>query len=628
MCGISGTLNARGIAVKPASIEAMNKSLAHRGPDGSGVWVEDFIGLGHTRLSILDLSINAKQPMQLLDTDRYVITYNGEVYNFKELRSDLEYRGVRFKSSSDTEVILASYKVFGEQCFLKFNGMFALAIWDREEKQLILARDRYGIKPLYYYSTPTKFIFASEQKAILKELKQLPKINDFALYQYFSFQNIFTNETFYEDINILEPGSITKVKYNVNSQFIYTTKKYWDYNFDIEQKMTKNEYQEELTYLLEQSVKRQLVSDVEVGSYLSGGMDSGAISTLASRQLPDLKTFTCGFDLTGISSYELSLDERQIAEAISAACGTEHYEYLIKSGDIVRNIRAIVSHLEEPRVGQSYPNYCAARLASKFTKVCMSGAGGDELFAGYPWRYRHFETESPEEFKQRYFSSWQRLTTKQQRSKLMKNTPHEDFETELQKVFYGIFGDNHTLGKSWDDDINACLYFEAKTFLHGLLVVEDKLSMAHGLEIRLPFLDNDIVDFASKCPPRLKLEITKETKFLDENNLVEKKKQADVKGKVLLRNAMKKILPKHVVELKKQGFSAPDATWFRNNINNNEFLPLDETDNTLYSHLNHDVVKELIDEHRTGEANKRLFIWSILYCWHWFNQQQEAQNAQ
>ena len=627
MCGIAGIVNANSLPVEHSSIKAMNAALKHRGPDGSGVWIEDSVGLGHTRLSILDLSQNAKQPMQLVDTDRYVISYNGEVYNFKELRSDLEKRGVCFKSQSDTEVILAAYKVFGNECFRKFNGMFALAVWDRKDKTLTLARDRYGIKPLYYYATAKKFIFASEQKAILQELDDLPNLNDFALYQYFSFQNIFTDETFYTDVNILEPGKILTVNFDKNNKLVYRITEYWDFNFNSEQKLSKQEYKEELTYLLKQSVNRQLISDVEVGSYLSGGMDSGAISALASRKISNLKTFTCGFDLTDTSSIELGLDERKVAEAVSVLCGTEQYEYLIKAGDINRNIDKIVTHLEEPRVGQSYPNYCAARLASKFTKVCLSGAGGDELFAGYPWRYRHFQTENAQDFKERYFSSWQRLTTRHQRAKLFKHSRHQEFEVELKEVFNRKFRDKHKLGKSWEEDVNACLYFEAKTFLHGLLVVEDKLSMAHGLEIRLPFLDNDLVDFASKCPPSTKLQITPNVREIDENNIFNKRVHSDVKGKVILRNTMEDILPQNVIEMKKQGFSAPDATWFRSEIKRDEFEPFKKADSTLFSYLNFNVVNEIIDEHQTGKSNKRLFIWSTLYCWHWFKQHQEAQYA-
>ena len=299
-----------------------------------------------------------------------------------------------------------------------------------------------------------------------------------------------------------------------------------------------------------------------------------------------------------------------------------NYEYVVKSG-IHRNLSEIVFHLEEPRVGQSYPNFCAARLASKFTKVCLSGAGGDELFAGYPWRYRHFETETSNQFKDRYFSSWQRLTTKEQRKLLFPNVNHFEYEERLKSVFFDKFGAAKKLGRSWADDVNACLYFEAKTFMHGLLVVEDKLSMAHGLETRLPFLDNDLVDFALKCPPKLKLTNLPIASFADENNLLAKKKLGEMQGKVLLRKAMKKILPENVTNLKKQGFSAPDATWFKKYVKSEVYSNLWLEDNFLYEFLNFDQVKKIIESHLNGKQNKRLFIWSVLYCWEWFNSYRE-----
>ena len=552
--------------------------------------------------------------MSLVDTDRYKITYNGEVYNFELIKSELQRDGFRFRSNSDTEVILAAYAKWGKRCVEKFNGMFAFAIWDRLEKELLIFRDRYGIKPVYYYKGQNKFVFASEQKAILACLNQKPSINLNALHQYFTFQNILNDQTFYQDIFLLEPGSILRIKSDQNSNFQYDKEQYWDFKFESQKVYDVREYQEELVRLVSQSLERHLVSDVEIGSYLSGGMDSGTITALAASSIDDLKTFTCGFDISDVAASEAVFDERRIAEKISAKFGTEHYEYIVSARDIERTLNQIVFHLEEPRVGQSYPNYCAARLASKFTKVCLSGAGGDELFAGYPWRYQVDLLKGKDEFQNHYYKSWQRLTSADERKKLFLNPGSEDLEVKLKKNFTDVFGEQSSKEMSWDEKVNSALYFEAKTFLHSLLIVEDKLSMAHSLETRVPFLDNQIVEFAQKCPIELKLKRSSLNGTVDENDFLKKKSLQETEGKVILRHAMKKILSADISELRKQGFSSPDASWFRGESLNFIKTKISDKQNPLYDILDVEIVSALVDEHLKGEKNRRLLIWSLLYC--------------
>ena len=282
---------------------------------------------------------------------------------------------------------------------------------------------------------------------------------------------------------------------------------YWDFHFrEPSGSVDEREYVEEVDRLFQQAVSRQLVSDVELGSYLSGGMDSGSIAAIAASNFPYLKTFTCGFDLSSASGIELGFDERTKAEAMSAKFKTEHYQMVLKAGDMERCLGELAWHLEEPRVGQSYPNFYAAKLASKFVKVVLSGAGGDELFGGYPWRYyRGASASNFKEYLDNYYLYWKRLIPNTQISKIFEPIWSDVKDVWTRNIFENVFSNHTNSLNTREDFINHSLYFEAKTFLHGLFVVEDKLSMAHSLETRVPFMDNDLVDFAMTCPVKLKL---------------------------------------------------------------------------------------------------------------------------
>jgi asparagine synthase (glutamine-hydrolysing) len=380
MCGIAGILNLNGEPVSPELLEKMTDAIIHRGPDDSGIFVDGPTGLGHRRLAVIDLTTAGRQPMATPD-GRLNLTYNGEIYNFRELRTELERLGHQFHSQTDSEVVLHAYDEWGTDCIQRFNGMFAFAVWDSAKKQLFLARDRYGIKPLYYTFQGKSFFFASEQKAILTQEIVKKEIDLEALLEYFTFQNIFTNKTLLKGIHLFPPGNWAILNLD-NLSTCYKAlhfTQYWDFNFREPNKPAKEEeYIEELDRLFQQAVSRQLVSDVPVGAYLSGGMDSGSITAIAARQLPWMSTFTCGMDLHSASGLELGFDEREAAEHMSYLFKTEHYEMVLKAGDMERVMPKLVWHLEEPRVGQSYPNYYVAQLASKFVKVVLAGTGGDE----------------------------------------------------------------------------------------------------------------------------------------------------------------------------------------------------------------------------------------------------------
>ncbi|MFL2983121.1 MAG: asparagine synthase (glutamine-hydrolyzing) [Candidatus Neomarinimicrobiota bacterium] len=615
MCGIAGIINTNSKPVPSNLIKRMTDMIAHRGPDGEGHWQEGFVALGHRRLSIIDLSSDGQQPM-ISYNKRYVISYNGEVYNFKEIRIELKKIGYSFKSRTDTEVVLNSFIEWGPACIHRFNGMFAYAIWDKKQRVLHFARDRYGIKPLYYGKWGKTFVFASEQKAILETPIAKIEIDKKALLEYFTFQNIFTENTLIKNIKLFPPAHTGSIDMNESIPEL-KLKRYWDFNFsEPKESKDKQEYVDELHRLLKQAVNRQLVSDVELGSYLSGGLDSGIITALASKNKPNMKSFTCGFDLSSASGLELTFDERRKAEALSAIYKTEHYQMVLKSGDMERCLPKFTWHLEEPRVGQSYPNYYVAGLASKFVKVVLSGIGGDELFAGYPWRYyRGINSNNFEEYIDDYYLYWQRLIPNKKIKKIFSPIWSDVKDVWTRDIFRDVFINHHKSIINQNDYINHSLYFEARTFLHGLLIVEDKLSMANSLESRVPFLDNDLVDFAMSCPVGLKLNNLKTVQPIDENDSDKKTRKYFIKtkdGKHILRDVSINYVPNAISKGLKQGFSSPDASWFKGE--SIEFIKchLFNKSEPIYNLLDYGEVKSLINDHLSGRENRRLLIWSLL----------------
>ena len=606
MCGIAGILNFNQQPVAHSQIKAMTHIISHRGPDGEGQYIDEYVGLGHRRLAIIDLTPAGHQPMQTRD-GRFTITYNGEVYNFKELRVQLEALGYQFHSNTDTEVILNAYAEWGHKCISKFNGMFAFAIWDKKEQKLFLARDRYGIKPLYYYVQSESFVFASEVKAIIASGVYQSKLDKEGLVEYLTFQNFFTDKTLFQDVKMLMPGHYVYVDRNGR----FEKNQFWDFNFCGSLKITEAEAVEETDRLFKQAVQRQLISDVPINAYLSGGIDSGSITMIASQFIPHMKTFTMGFDLSSASGLELSFDERAKAEHISYLAKTEHYEMVLKAGDMERCMDKYVWHLEEPRVGQSYPNYYAAKLASKFGKVVLSGVGGDELFGGYPWRYFYSDNGiNFDEFIDSYYLKWQRMVPNSQLKDLLAPIWDEVSHVWTRDIFADVFKSIKKDQLDSNDCINHSLYLEAKTFLHGLLVVEDKLSMAHSLETRVPFLDNDLVDFAMKIPNSMK--VANQPEEINENDLFEKSIKRQKNGKVILRKTLSKYLSDKITNDKKQGFSSPDASWFRGE--SMEYVKKALTSSILSTKniFNKKSLETYINEHLNGAYNHRLFVWSFL----------------
>ncbi|MGH9221024.1 MAG: asparagine synthase (glutamine-hydrolyzing) [Vicinamibacterales bacterium] len=613
MCGIAGVFNLDGEVVDRGVLKRMTDAIAHRGPDGEGHFVRGPIGLGHRRLSIIDLSDAAAQPMPN-ETGSLQLIYNGEIYNFQPLRAELQARGHQFRSATDSEVILHGYEEWGDQIVERLDGMFAFALWDEPNRRLFVARDRYGIKPLYYWNDGRTLLFGSEIKAFLPHDRVRVKVDAPALLEYFTFQNSFSDRTLFENVRMLPAGHTLSV-----TAAGACMRQYWDFRFtEPASPASTEEYAEELGRLFERGVTRQLVSDVPVGAYLSGGMDSGGITAIAAREIPHLASFTAGFDLSSASGLELHFDERSRAETLSYQFKTEHYEVVLKSGDMERVMPELIWHLEDLRVGQCYPNYYVARLASKFVKVVLAGTGGDELYGGYPWRYyRAANSAGEHDFVQNYYTFWQRLVP--------NAVIHQLFQPQVWSAVKDlrtvdimrdvVAGDSRPL-ETAEDYVNRSLYFECKTFLHGLLVVEDKLSMAHGLETRVPFLDNAVVDFAMQVPVRAKLRDLATMSRLDENSAGQKTdmqlQRRTNDGKMVLRRMLGGLLPPQYVDGAKQGFSAPDASWFRGeSIDYVQRLILDRHAR-IYEFLRPDTVATLVGEHLRGEKNRRLLVWSLL----------------
>ncbi len=617
MCGIVGIINLNNSGVSSDVLNEMTAQLAHRGPNGSGIYLKDHIGLGHRRLSILDVSENGKQPM-MSASGNWMIVFNGCVYNFKELKKELQQLGHHFISGTDTEVIAEGLDQYGPVFFQRLNGMFAVIAYQVHEKRVFLSRDRFGVKPLYYWYDSEVFMAASEIKAFLKHPRFKVELNKGALNEYFTFQNLFSFRTLFQDVCMLPPANTIEISSGFKA---VTHNSWWDYDFSqTDDAMSFDEAQSETLRLFTQAVKRQMVADVPVGSYLSGGMDSGAITAIGSSLIPRMSTFTCGFDMSSVTGVESNYDERRDAELMASAFKTEHYEQVINAGDLSWSLPKVVYHLEDLRVGMSYPNFYISRLASKFVKVCLQGTGGDELYGGYPWRYyRVFESLDQNSFFEQYYGFWQRLVADHEKEQLFRPSVYSQVDlNEPRQVFERVFTFNKKLlYNTPEDHINNSLYFEIKTFLPGLFLVGDKLSMANGLEERFPFMDNDLVEFAQKIPVRYKLgNLTEEIRKINENNPFKAKQTLSYRefddGKNVLRKAMKSLMPEVILNRKKQGFSAPDENWYRGE--NAEYVKklLLGNNNVSTEFINPDFVVKIVNEHINDKINHRLLIWSLM----------------
>jgi asparagine synthase (glutamine-hydrolysing) len=619
MCGVVALIHLDGRPIDPKLLRRMTATLAHRGPDGEDIWIEGGVGLGHRRLAVFDVSDAGRQPMLSAD-GRWVVSFNGALYDFKTHRAAMLRDGVVFRGVSDTEVLVNALEREGALAVERFNGIFAFAAYDRIARRVVLMRDRFGQKPLYVWRDGRSLIAASEIRAILAHPDVPKRINPGAIREYLAFQNIFRPVSMFDGVELLGHGM--RLEIDLASKSTSQTR-WWDFDFSRpDQALTFEDAAAESAELLSRAVALQCQADVPVGAYLSGGIDSSAITALAAPTASRLTTFTCGFDMSGVTGLEANFDERRQAEQLAAALHTRHYECVLTARDIPLGIAAMADHLEDLRMGMAYPNYFVAELAGRFVKVALSGVGGDELFGGYPWRYyRVLHGLGVSEFEHRYFAYWQRLIPVDQFNTALapglasaaRDAP-EPFE-----AFRGVLAECANLRfDTAEDQIAASLYFEARTFLCGLLLMQDRLSAAHGLEERAPFLDNDLAALAMRIPVRHKLANLGDFKRLDENTFRKMQARSDLAddGKNVLRHALEGILPAEVRARRKQGFSSPEGSWYRG-----EAMPYVRSrlapEARISAFLRPEFVGRIVAEHGAGAHNHRLLIWSMLCLESW-----------
>lgn len=620
MCGIGGVWHQEGEPVRLDLLRRMGDRLIHRGPDDAGFLLDDLerparllgaddpdevgaapLGLLHRRLSIIDVA-GGHQPIANEDRTCFVVL-NGEIYNHQDLRRELEGNGHRFRTRSDTEVVLHLYEEHGPPGVERLDGIFAYAIWDRTAQSLLLARDRLGAKPLYLVRSGSRLAFASEVKALLLLPWLRAEADPLAVLEHFTFQNTFGERTFFRGVELLPAGH-----WMLADAGGARTERYWELEYAEEAGRGLDDWARDVRDVFTGAVTAQLMSEVPVGTYLSGGMDTGAISAVAARSIDPLHTFTCGFDLEGGVDHEEErhFDEREAAAALAGVLGTVHHEMTVRPGDLEAVLPALVWHLDEPRVGISYQNHLVAGLAGSEVTVVLSGVGGDELFGGYPWRYRRVRAWKDEAtFLDGYYRLWQRLVPEDQhasffgaglRRELGDVTPRESAAAVLSGVAVG-------------DPVHRAMWFDAKTFLHGLLLVEDKLSMAHSVESRVPFCANDLLDLVRRIPSSLKL--------------------GEQDTKIVLKAAFRGLLPDETLTRPKVGFTPPDATWYRGPMARYvEGILL--SDRALSrGWFRPEAVHRVVDEHQSGNHNHRFLLWSLM-CFEWWNRlflEQDVESA-
>jgi len=553
MCGIVGYTEGFGRADE-AMLRRLTALIAHRGPDDEGFYRDRRVSLGMRRLSIIDPA-GGHQPMITPD-GRFVLIYNGEIYNFRELKEKLSGRGVRFTTSSDTEVLLFWLAEFGTGGLAELNGMFAFACWDCREQSLLLARDRLGIKPLYYTRTGGELAFASEIKALLPLLGR-PEPEPNAIFEYLTFQNIVGEKTFFRNVHKLLPGRWLRWSPAGVSQGAF-----WELSFPRDWRGGFDQAREEYSQTLREAVERHLIADVPVGSYLSGGFDSGTVATVAAGLLPGkMSTFTGAF--TDSSYY----DERSGSRAVAAGIGAEPFEVVITPTDYRDQIGRVIYHLDEPTLGSgALPQFMVSRLVSRRVKVVLTGHGGDELFAGYPLFKvaqlretlqsdpaglgRFFlSLEKSEWARVLYYSLWPLvfpeigygvaiMIPRRRRSGLLSRdflALNDGFEP-LESIRGMFSGTDYSAGEK-------LMAWYLKTYLPTLLIQEDKVGMAHSIEARTPLCDNRMLELALRLPLGVKLHCGR--------------------LKSLPREAMRGRLPEILYQLPKRGFPTPFARWYR-----------------------------------------------------------------
>jgi len=619
MCGISGVYRFDGSNVDASLLKQMTDVVTHRGPDDEGQYTDKNVGLGHRRLSILDLSVRGRQPIMNEDGSIWIV-YNGEIFNYLELRDSLIQKGHRFTTDTDTEVIVHAYEEYGPDCLHHLNGMFAFAIWDSINKKMFLARDRLGIKPLFYYKDEKKLLFGSEIKCILCDPSVPHHVNFEALHHFLSLNYLPAPLTLFEGISQLLPGQYMLVTPEGTG-----IKDYWDIRFTKSQKTVFHDYKTTLDQILWRSVERMLVSDVPFGVFLSGGLDSSTVTYYMSRILKTpVKTFSIGFE-------DESYNELHKAEIVADHCGTEHYEEVVKPDHLEKLLPELVYHAEEPLADASMvPMYYLARLASRHVKMALCGDGADEIFAGYDTYPAYYAVKSyhmiPPLLRKKVILPLVNLLPVSDKKisfdyKAKRFVRGADFDPEKAHYYWRIIFDENdkqdlyvdtihektagldtyeqTYGHYFSacdikDPIDRLLYADTKFYLpNDMLVKVDRMCMAHSLEVRVPFLDHELVEYMATVPSSLKLK-----------NFTTKK--------YLLKSVVRTKLPKSIINQKKQGFNIPVGLWIKTHLKDYVYEILSDEHIQEMGYFRRDFIHRLLSDHISGRKDNGYQIWGLL----------------
>ncbi len=619
MCGICGKIYLDSHKrTFEHEIVKMRDTLENRGPDDAGLYIKGNVGLGHSRLSIIDID-TSHQPMCNEDGTVWIV-YNGEIYNFQELRKDLLIRGHKFQTNGDTEVIIHLYEEYGNDCVNKLRGMFAFAIWDKNDKSLFLARDRVGIKPLYYFFNKDVFLFGSEIKSILADenFKSEKSMDTNSLLYYFSFLYVPEPKTIFKGIEKLLPGHTLLLKNNK-----IEINKYWDVCFqEIEGNVIQNEeyYCERLLEILTDAIKVRLISDVPLGAFLSGGIDSSSVVALMSQiSSKPVKTFSIGFS---VDKYNEANDAKIVADYFN----TEHTELIINPADIIKSIPDIISHFDEPFADSSaIPTFYVSKMTRDQVTVALSGDGGDELFGGYSWwqkrpNYQLNLDKFPQVAKKaikmfaglvplkfaganylkhidipytRYLLNTKAVFNEYEKNCLYSRDLLEQFrDCDLFKWNIGFL--ERKPDRDW---MSRIMEYDFKTYLpNDILQKVDRMSMFHSLEARVPILDHKLVEFAATIPASLKIK--------------------DGISKYIFKRSMRGILPEEILHKRKQGFSIPLETWLRSDLKDLiTSVILDSNHHDLFSR---DYVEKIMKEFFEGNDRHDFKIWELFTFELWY----------
>jgi asparagine synthase (glutamine-hydrolysing) len=602
MCGITGLFYRQGVA-DAAMLTAMRDSILHRGPDDGDNYLEGPLGLGHRRLSIVDLG-GGHQPM-FTEDGRFVVVYNGEIYNYPELRRELEAQGARFRTHSDTEVILHLHARLGDAAVERLNGIFAYALWDRTQRRLLLARDRAGIKPLYYVTGPRGLAFASEIKALFRSDLAQPRLNAPRVGEYLMFRQVAGPENLFDGVLVLPPGHTMTVVDGVSQAPV----RYWSSVAPVP--AFTGSYQDAVEALdreLNDAVKRQLMSDVPLGTFCSGGIDSSLTTAIAARHAGRaINTFSVGF-------HEAGYDESEYARMASKACGTTHHELRLDEREFAELLPKLVYHHDLPlNFANSVHIYAISALARRHVTVVLTGEGADELFGGYPRYYIPRISERlaaiPGPLRAALLglaglvpdhrvAKLRRFASESLEDILLYNSTGTD-AAAIARVWHGRTPDMatrkaflHDARRATQDSVSALAALDFQTYLVSILNRQDKMSMATSIEARVPFLDNEIITFARSLPVDFK--------------------QTLRHRKRVLKDVALRYLPAEIVHRRKSGFGVPLAPWFRGQGPMATLLDSAVHSPEATSALEAGALQAVLAEHREGRADHSELLWGVL----------------